>query len=301
MSMDQPRDWDQYSFYESTIEFGQLRDLTKSLKSEALRSLAQAFLENAESTAGIIALPLWFATQTAERSELNEFFVVRLVERLMLSRWQEPKDIKPLRSKELAQEWNDQRDPDSEELKTRVRRELRNTLAGPGPQDAFRGLVLSMVSGLWTSFEVLATDLWVTAVNAYPDVYAGRCLARAERGQDSEDFDGKQVSVRLLSKYGFDLRQKLGEILRPKFDFTCLSGQSHAFTAAFGRADELESIFADVNLNELEATRHVIVHRAGVADEEFIRRSGSPIPLGVKIQIEPDTAVSFLNMVLLAG
>jgi hypothetical protein len=299
--MDHPRDWDQYSFYELTIELGSLRDLTKSLKSEALRSLAEAFLENTESTSGIMALPLWFAHQTAERSEFNEFLVVRLVERLMLSRWQEPGEIKPLRSDEVAQEWSNKRDPNSEELKTRVRRELRNSLAGPGPQNAFRNLVLSTVSGLWTSFEVLTTDLWVTAVNAYPHVYAGRCLARAERSQDSEDFDGKQVSVRLLSKYGFDLRQKLGEILRPKFDFTCLSGQSRAFTAAFGRADELESIFADANLNELEATRHVIVHRAAVADEEFIRRTGSHNPVGVKIQIEPGRAISLLNIVLLAG
>jgi len=301
--MDHPPDWDKYySFYfELPMELGSLRNLAKNLKSEALRSLAQTFLENAESAAGIVALPLWFAQQTAERFEFNEFFVVRLVESLMLSRGREPEEIKPLRSQEIAQEWNNQRDPDSEALKTRVRRELRDSLAGPGPQNAFRSLLLSMVSGLWTAFEVLATDLWVSAVNAYPHVYAGRCLARAERGRDSEDLDGKHVSVRLLSRYGFDLRQKLGEILRPKFDFTCLSGQFRAFIAAFGREGELESTFADASLNELEATRHVIVHRAAVADEEFVRRTGFGNPLGIKIQIEPTKAVSLLNTVLLAG
>jgi hypothetical protein len=289
-----------FSFFDSGIEFDALDEVTTNLKSEALKQVARTFRENAKSASTVLVLPLWLVARNTERLELYELFTIRLAEGLLLGGTKGPEGGEPLQSR-VAKEWAEKHQPDSPKFKTRVYTDLDKLLASEGPQNAFQSLVFSALSGFWTSFEILVTDAWVAALNASPAVIAQQCFARVQKTEDTSDLDGKQVSVRLLSKYGFDLRQKMGDILRPKFDFTGVSGQLRAFTAAFGQANELSSIFSDKSLSELEATRHVIAHRAAVADEEFIKRTGSQLPVGNKISMEPARAVHFLNAVLLSG
>jgi hypothetical protein len=71
----------------------------------------------------------------------------------------------------------------------------------------------------------------------------------------------------------FDLRNCMGYLLEPKFDPTSLPRIKRAYTAAFGKASELTGLFDAPELGMLEASRHLIVHRAGVVDEEFKKRA----------------------------
>jgi hypothetical protein len=62
---------------------------------------------------------------------------------------------------------------------------------------------------------------------------------------------------------------------KTKFDFTSVSGAKKAFEAAFPKSPSIRSVFDEPLLAELEATRNVIVHRAGLMDETFARRTGA--------------------------
>jgi len=154
----------------------------------------------------------------------------------------------------------------------------------------------------WTSFECLASDSSEAAVNVRPLTLGHPAFANLP--QDSEDIAGletKSVSVGLLAKYGFDIRGKLGTLLKPKFDFTGVSGIREAYAAAFGDKLPLDSILGDENLSQLEVVRHAIVHRAGIADELYLKRTHSAIGLGAPIEVDDKTEEALVRASVDAG
>jgi len=154
----------------------------------------------------------------------------------------------------------------------------------------------------WTSFECLACDSWEAAVNVRPLVLGQRAFANLP--QDTEGIVGlerKSVSVGLLAKHGFDIRGKLGTLLKSKFDFTGVSGTRKAYVAAFGDKLPLDSILGDDNLYGLEVVRHAIVHRAGIADELYLAKTHSTIPLGAPIEVDNKMYTAFLSASVDAG
>lgn len=135
------------------------------------------------------------------------------------------------------------------------------------------------VSESWTALECLATDLWVTSLNEEPTVLAQTAISSLE-GQEPAELTSRHIPVGLAARYGFDLRHCLGTVLKPKFDFTGVSGIQKAYKVFLPNDEFIQKVLANPELAELEATRHVIVHRAGRVDEEYRKRTGSRLPIG---------------------
>jgi hypothetical protein len=77
----------------------------------------------------------------------------------------------------------------------------------------------------------------------------------------------------------------LGTVLASKFDFTSASGINEAFMVAFNRDPGLEKILATQGLQRLEAARHLVVHRGGQVDADYLRRTGKSVQLGHQLDI----------------
>ena len=86
-----------------------------------------------------------------------------------------------------------------------------------------RALLTSATTGAWTAVECLAADVWVASLNARPMSLATRAVAAEATGEQIDGLSGKQITLALLGKYGFDLRACMGTVLKPKFDLTNLS------------------------------------------------------------------------------
>jgi hypothetical protein len=190
------------------------------------------------------------------------------------------------------------------ELPERIRKRRDEVLSHPsyGPMLASSMQVLysAAVSGSWTAFECLAGDLWAAALNEYPLPLAQAafsCLDTPEAGE----LTGKQISVGLAAKYGFDLRRSLGTLLKPKFDFTSVRGTQKAYKVFISSDDVLQNIFEDPVLSELEATRHLIVHSASKVDEEYKKRSGSTLEAGMRLTFTEEKTVEFARASQMAG
>lgn len=126
----------------------------------------------------------------------------------------------------------------------------------------------------WASFESVVKDLWIAAVNARPVQLGERALTEIpDERKEASSLTRKQISVGLLARCGFDLRFCLGTLLADKYEFTGLPGMRAAYFSAFADDTRLKSIFNKPILNELEATRHLIAHRAGIVDEEFRKKT----------------------------
>ncbi len=160
-------------------------------------------------------------------------------------------------------------------------------------QSSVRSLLLSTISVSWTTFETLAADSWEAILNAWPIPLGQRSFSNLPPGP-WDDLSRKHISVGLLARHGFDLRNRVGTVLKSRFDFTNSSGIRLAFRASFGEAEDLKMALENPNLSRLEASRHVIVHRGGIVDEEFRNRTGTSAPVGAPFPFEGDTVARYL-------
>ncbi len=154
---------------------------------------------------------------------------------------------------------------------------------GSGPTWlGFDAILIGQITGAWTSFEALAGDLWEAALNAHPhflsDLKGKRqkstdapgCTEQSKQSPKGED-PGKSIAVGILQRYKYDLSRCMGSVLKSKFDFTSLgakNGIKSAYWAAFGDQN-IGSIIEGESLRSLASVRNVIVHKAGMVDEEF--------------------------------
>jgi hypothetical protein len=168
-------------------------------------------------------------------------------------------------------------------------------------RSSLRAMLLAITMWAWAAFETVAKDAWTVALNIRPLELGHPAFSKISDSISLEGLGAKHVSVGFLAKYGFDLRNRLGDVLESKFDFTSMIGIREAYTAAFGLAESIKQILSDDLLMALEATRHLIVHRAGIVDQEFQRRSRISAPIGQRYDIDGDRAVALCCASVKAG
>ncbi len=89
--------------------------------------------------------------------------------------------------------------------------------------------------------------------------------------------------------------------MKPKFEFTSISGIQKAFKVFVPTDDFIQKVLADPLLGDLEATRHLIVHRASRVDEEYKKRVKSDLEIGSVLAFTEDQAFIFSNVAERAG
>lgn len=148
----------------------------------------------------------------------------------------------------------------------------------------------------WTMFETLCADLWILSVNEQPKKVATHALAA--EGDNPEGFAKKSIELGLVIKNGFDLRSCMGTLLQSKFDFSGVDGIRRAYKV-FEKAplDALDGR----DIAELEATRHLIVHRGGIVDQRFLNRTGRSLIVGSELVLDGAEFARLTNAAISAG
>jgi hypothetical protein len=150
-------------------------------------------------------------------------------------------------------------------------------LANVQYQSHIRALMSSILLGAWTAFEVLTEDLWVACLNVRPRLGILAFNADIEPGDSADVVDQKQRQIFRaqawqIREYRYDLTNHMGDLLRDKWGFTKREKAFEAYAKVFEEDESsLKSIFSDVKLRSLCAVRNLIVHKAGVVDNDFIR------------------------------
>lgn len=148
---------------------------------------------------------------------------------------------------------------------------------------------------LWTVFEVLAKDLWISAVDARPsDLAKGAFNAKRESIQDD--------ILRMLSNGNFDicLSSRMGSILSSYYDFSGRDEIVKAYTHAFGKDfNEIsKAISENSELRRLQGIRNLIVHSGGIVDESYKRATATNHPVGEPIEIDGTIIRTMANSVI---
>jgi hypothetical protein len=112
----------------------------------------------------------------------------------------------------------------------------------------------------WTAFETLAGDLWEGAINTH-------CPSLVSRA-----WKGKSVLFELLRDNDFNLRNKMGTVLRKHLEnpFQSLKDIRKAYQDAFPEGWISEDDFwKNKNVSSTFHIRNLIVHRASIVDDKF--------------------------------
>lgn len=161
-----------------------------------------------------------------------------------------------------------------------------NMLArAPFGTGGFEYLLSTFVIGAWSVFETMAGDLWETSLNLNPSGLAHlkgapnrlRKNEKAKFGSPKtsrEENQSKSVDLDLIQFHKFDLRNKMGTILRNRYEFSRLSTIREAYSSAFDNdTAQVDAVLKEDSLDALSVVRNVLVHNAAMADQEYIRRS----------------------------
>lgn len=174
--------------------------------------------------------------------------------------------------------------------------------------------MMSYVTTGWTMIETMSGDLWEAALNAHPSSLANLTGSpkRLKGGQINKSSpqtakESKSVPLDAISRHGFNVANKMGTILRTKFDFASLDGIREAYSCAFTeRAAQIERALTDPSLDALSAVRNVIVHRDANADGEYLKKTKalSSLPkaeIGQHIIFDGDMVVRLLKPAITAA
>lgn len=149
----------------------------------------------------------------------------------------------------LQGEWFEKSKKDGESSGMDIGEDRLAYFTSDGNAELSEGLAavhIGMITGMWTSFEVLAEELWNAAVTQRPNLNQG--WTSSER-RDS----GFRSIKKLKNQYGYTFRQD---------------------------AVDIQKTIGDERIEGLALTRNLLTHKLGKIDQEFDgRRKGNPIPL----------------------
>lgn len=185
--------------------------------------------------------------------------------------------------------------------RSRVTRETYHEIVTIGPSiheeltNSFEAILSAAVIGTWTAFETLAGDLWEKAINVCPNGLAElkgtkHRINKASSGCEPENDSGlqeeykkqnaaKNVKMDLIHKFTrgtYDLRDSVGSLLRTNLDFQSLRKIRTAYSMAFhedAHPDAIDKALSDSALDGLSISRNVLVHKSGIADDEYVSKS----------------------------
>jgi hypothetical protein len=144
----------------------------------------------------------------------------------------------------------------------------------------FVALFSGCITGTWTAIETMLADLWEAALNAHPKTLAslnGKPRKDADKNQHTRNpgDQDKKFDLNLVAAHDFDLRSRMGTIFRSerRYEFTRLSGAREAYMRAFSeKSSKVDAAVTNKSIDALCGVRNVLLHRAGEADDEYVRQ-----------------------------
>jgi hypothetical protein len=279
------------------------RGISAGIKDERIAKVAASFESNATRVERLIQMQVNLVLWTMHFQRVHDETEHSVLGRLGLS----PEELKDPELRERLHEASGQRwaammkrwveDPTGAEVARDSAIENINqlTVVFGEPMMTGWGVVLtSAITGAWTAFESLAGDLWEQAINSSPRRFArlqgtlnqftkavdrkrhAKHINLDDQNRDSPD-EANYRRVDLIEMYKLtdgksDLCENMGTVLRGNFKFSSLSGIRSAYSAAFdgSKCRPIEIALTCLALDALSAVRNLIVHRAAVADKEYV-------------------------------
>jgi hypothetical protein len=276
-----------------------VRDSVGGIKNGFVRAAVEAFADNLLRTRSLLLVPgyVFFAAEKWQASFWRAWQSVGKGTSPEDATIEQQRELKEKALRLMAEAMIAQRrdDPHCEKALTHGLANFEGLIeyAGGFVRDGTQASLSMAILSTWTALEVLATDLWVTAVNQLPkslgaNAFGARSdesLSRIAATESERKTD--RIDLDLLFKYDLDLKTRFGDFLYREGPrkFNTLDSLQNAYSETFchidgktGRRNRPTWViqWADPahqpGLRLTEALRHVLAHKGGRADEKFRER-----------------------------
>lgn len=174
-----------------------------------------------------------------------------------------------------------------------------------GLRKTYEALLYSGAVWIWCSFEVLMKELWELALNvggSYASKNVIRNLPNLEGLGGIDLLQGRYINLDYLARYGYNISNQLGSALSYKFDFTSVNGIKEAYLRTFPKSTNIRDALDNKTIIALEAARNVVVHNAGIIDEEFCKKTNAnKSEVGERLQLNSRELSEYGNSAMNVG
>ena len=246
----------------------------KEFRSECLRPVALAFLENLSRTSSLALMPAHLAL-LARRGQLWADYIDQKLGRSINP---EAKEY----SRTLSEEEAELARPLVAKHACPSGAELRELIDNMGikyiehsleidkdMRESMMAILSTIIVESWTAFETLCSDVWATAVDYGPKDIRNRVML-SKNWLAPDD----QITPEKIHELEYDSSQQLGSFLRDvgKVSFQKLDYIRRFYSAPFGK--EINQLFEKIEggyIFALSGFRNALVHNAGKADKRFVK------------------------------
>lgn len=259
------------------------------------KEIAQAFLENLNGVIRTLSIPFTYTYSQVHSLHWQRFLIAERIRARSLPNENERESAARSNAKNKFEVFL------AEENGLKVADEVLSRLAALKEETdslaAARELTRQGVVLIWSTFEVLARDIFIDLLNQYPSL-ADRLLANAA---GRKRFAVEKIDWQTLSSFGFNLSSNLGTLLAQRADLDDIQTIRDAFGALFPNAVKCNQSLADSRLWHLYQTRNLILHRRGVVDQRYIENTGTTFPIDTHMWVTPAEIEDFFGAVVAAG
>lgn len=178
-----------------------------------------------------------------------------------------------------------------------ILRELEHSLGREDLARAASELLRQGTVAVWGALEVLAQDVFVALINGNPS--SGIQLLTHERTKHF--FQLKAIPLDTLSSYEFNLSGSFGDILIRYRSVDTIPVMKAVFGVLLPKRGELSTALEQKDLWILNQRRHLIVHRRGIVDTDYVSKTGEALLAGSELVIRPDDLERYLSLTTDAG
>jgi hypothetical protein len=263
-----------------------------------LAEVAAAFRRNLQAVISTAAVPFWLASAGVQRLRWQQLAIAEKIRAQTLVEDGTPEDEAERIAQGIARE--------------RLAAELRSEpkIFGDRTLDSLRGALEEKVFEegasellrqctvlVWSALEVLAQEVFTEILNAKPML-----ATRLYEGEATKKlFPWKSIMFDDLVRHDFDLSRKMGQVLLELRAIDTIPLMRAVFAALFPGADDLREAFGDKSLWILNQRRHLIVHKRGVVDRDYLNKTGADIQLGQQLTVTTSDLEQHMDAVIVVG
>jgi len=172
----------------------------------------------------------------------------------------------------------------------RLNASLRSTEIKATVEELLRQATVS----IWSSFEVFSGDIAIELVNIAPH----RALSLFQSEKTRRHLGGKgSISLEVLAACDFDLSGKVGNLIWESRRLDALNVIRDIFSVLAAENSTLQKKLSCDDMWILNQRRHLIVHRRGIVDQEYLNQTSEKLQLGSRLCPRSEEVETYLGTI----
>jgi len=251
-------------------------------RSSPLSSVVEAFRSNLRAARLVGALPYQLINSGVRQRRFDGLVVANLIE----SGAQPDSEVYSEQQEQACRHANEAMQQLDTEIINQTLHRLDYSLKSPTFSGTLHELLRQVLVMTWGALEVVSNDLGVVILNKRPAL--ARVVTDLESYKRAASVKG--IPIVTLEEFNFDVSESMGDIIFSMTRLDTLPSIMDFYNAVASNA-ALQKSLKSSTLWMLAQRRHLIVHRRGIVDSQYLQKTSDSQPLGTLIEI-PATEIA---------